>query len=92
MSAVLIGAVVGAVIASSAVHSGPSEPLTQGTAIFCLVLLVLLALSLVGGSICAYRSRWDKWANLFFGTICTACGLVVLLVGLFGLVCAAVGL
>lgn len=87
MSAIITGAVVGAVIASSAAHRA-SEPMTQGMAVS---LLVLIALSLVGGAVCAYRSRWEKWENMFFGTICTACGLF-LLVGLTALIAVAVGL
>lgn len=87
MSAVITGAVVGAVIASSAAHSGPSEPMSQSTAIFLLVLLVL---SLIGGGVCAYRERGDKVASFVGGAVVTAAaiclvlGVVVLIAVAFG--------
>lgn len=87
MSAVVTGAVVGAIVASSAVSSGPSEPLSQSTAV---IILVMFALSLVGGAVCASRSRWDKWENLIFGSVFTFVGLFLLL-GLAMLIATAVG-
>lgn len=87
MSAIITGAVVGAVIASSAVHSGPSEPMSQSTAIFLLVLLVL---ALSGGGVCAYLERWAKVEAFVGGAVVTA-AVICLVLGVVAFIAVAFG-
>jgi len=93
MSAVVTGAVVGALIASSASHGSASAPMTPGQA---AGLLVMLAISVVLGLVWVYLRRNDwydknhKVTVFIIGSVGALLGQVLLL-GLAALVLTAMG-